>query len=325
AWVNVGTDHDTAAFAVESIRRWWNACGRHSYPASGRLLITADAGGSNGYRSRTWKFELAALAVETGLEITVCHMPPGTSKWNKIEHRLFSHITMNWRGRPLTSHEVIVNSIASTTTRTGLKVRAELDTAAYETGVRVSDGQMAALPLSRHTWHGDWNYTLRPEEHRRDGIPPIPPQDLPGPGRAWLVHPVLTGMPDDRWNQLIATLSTAREAQREADLLQRRGGDRQKVPATGLYTGRRPGLTLVDRLLATLLYERHGLPQVTIAPLFGMVPQSLNRAISQTRRLLAEAGYTIEPTDTRLATLNDLTNLAARHGITPPSEIKTAS
>lgn len=220
AWVNVGTDHDTAAFAVESIRRWWNGCGRDSYPASGRLLITADAGGSNGYRSRTWKFELAALAVEAGLEITVCHMPPGTSKWNKIEHRLFSHITMNWRGRPLTSHEAIVNSIASTTTRTGLKVRAELDSAAYETGVRVSDGQMDALPLDRHAWHGDWNYTLRPEEHRRDGIPPIPPQDLPGPDRAWLVHPALTGMPEGRWTELVATLSAAREVQREADLHQ---------------------------------------------------------------------------------------------------------
>ncbi len=239
--------------------------------------------------------------------------------------RPFSHITMNWRGRPLTSHDVIVNSIASTTTGTGLRVRAELDRAAYETGVRVSDGQMAALPLDRHAWHGDWNYTLRPEEHRRDGVPPIPAQDFPGPGRAWMVHPALTGMSQARWSRLVATLSAAREVQREADLHQRRGGDRQKVPATGLYTGRRPGLTLVDRLLATLLYERHGLPQVLIAPLFGVVPQSLNRAISQTRRLLDEARHTIEPTDTRLATLNDLTDLAIRHGMTPPSEIKTAS
>lgn len=154
------SDHDTAAFAVESIRRWWNGQGRDVYPRSRRLLITADAGGSNGYRTRAWKAELAVLALETGLEVTVCHFPPGTSKWNRIEHRLFSYITMNWRGRPLTSHEVIVNSIAATTTRTGLTVHAELDTDAYETGVRIGDRQMDALPLHRHEWHGDWNYTL---------------------------------------------------------------------------------------------------------------------------------------------------------------------
>ena len=130
-WVNVGTDHDTAAFAVESIRRWWHTAGTHDYPAATWLLITADAGGSNGYRSRTWKAELAALAAETGLSITVCHLPPGTSKWNKIEHRLFCHITMNWRGRPLTSHEVILQSIAATTTGTGLSVHAQLDTGEY--------------------------------------------------------------------------------------------------------------------------------------------------------------------------------------------------
>jgi Rhodopirellula transposase DDE domain len=163
-WVNVGTDHDTAAFAVESIRRWWHGAGQTVYPHARRLLITADAGGSNGYRTRAWKAELAALALETGLEVTACHFPPGTSKWNRIEHRLFSHITMNWRGRPLTSHEVILNSIAATTTRTGLRVVAELDTNTYEKGVQISDQQMDALPLTRHPWHGDWNYTLHPQE-----------------------------------------------------------------------------------------------------------------------------------------------------------------
>jgi transposase len=156
-WVSVGTDHDTAAFAVESIRRWWNAAGSGDYPAARRLLITADAGGSNGYRTRAWKAGLAALAAETGLQITCCHFPPGTSKWNKVEHRLFSHITMNWRGRPLTSHDVIVNSIAATTTRTGLTVRARLDDGTYPTGVKVTSAQMAALPVSRHRFHGDWN------------------------------------------------------------------------------------------------------------------------------------------------------------------------
>ena len=156
-WVSVGTDHDTAAFAVESIRRWWHARGRADYPAAGRLLITADAGGSNGYRTRAWKTELAALALETGLAITVCHFPPGTSKWNKIEHRLFAHIAMNWRGRPLASHQVIVQSIAATTTRTGLRVHAELDPGSYPAGARITKAQIAGLPLTRHDWHGDWN------------------------------------------------------------------------------------------------------------------------------------------------------------------------
>ena len=175
-WVNVGTDHDTAAFAVESIRRWWKATGSSDYPLARRLLITADAGGSNGYRTRAWKTELAALAAETGLEITVCHFPPGTSKWNKIEHRLFSAITMNWRGRPLTSHEVIVNSIAATTTGTGLTVRAELDPGSYPTGTEISDAQMAAVPLARHRFHGDWNYTIHPR--------PGPPAPATGAGGA---------------------------------------------------------------------------------------------------------------------------------------------
>ena len=159
-WVSVGTDHDTAAFAVESIRRWWKAAGSSDYPVARRLLITADAGGSNNPRTRAWEHELAAFALQAGLEITACHFPPGTSKWNKIEHRLFSHITMNWRGRPLTSHEVIVAAIAATTTGTGLRVRAELDTGSYPPGATISDEQMAALPLRRHDWHGDWNYTL---------------------------------------------------------------------------------------------------------------------------------------------------------------------
>jgi len=144
-WVNVGTDHDTATFAVESLRRWWHGAGRLTYPHATRLLVTADAGGSNGYRTRAWKTELAALAAQTGLAITVCHFPPGTSTWNTIEHRLFCHITMNWRGRPLTSHEVIVNSIAATTTRTGLTVHSELDTDTYALGVEVSNAQMDAL------------------------------------------------------------------------------------------------------------------------------------------------------------------------------------
>jgi hypothetical protein len=162
AWVSVGRDHDTAAFAVATLRRWWQAMGRPLYPAADRLLICADGGGSNGSRVRLWKVELATFAAESGLAITCCHLPPGTSKWNKIEHRLFAHISMNWRGRPLESHETVVQLIAATTTRTGLAVRAELDDGHYPSGIKVSDAQMAALPLDRHEFHGDWNYTLRP-------------------------------------------------------------------------------------------------------------------------------------------------------------------
>jgi len=159
-WVNVGVDHDTAAFAVESIRRWWRLMGRPNYPKAKRLLITADAGGSNGTRVRLWKWELQQLADETGLEISVCHFPPGTSKWNKIEHRLFSFISQNWRGKPLISHEVIINLIAATTSKTGLEVKSGLDANSYPDGIKISDQQMAELRLRRDTFHGDWNYTV---------------------------------------------------------------------------------------------------------------------------------------------------------------------
>lgn len=161
-WVSVGVDHDTAAFAVESIRRWWRWMGRRSYPQAKKLLITADSGGSNGARVRLWKWELQQLADETGLEISVGHFPPGTSKWNKIEHRLFSFISQNWRGKPLISHEVIIQLIAATTTTTGLSVKSKLDTNAYPAGLKVSDQQMAELQLRRDTFHGDWNYSLVP-------------------------------------------------------------------------------------------------------------------------------------------------------------------
>ena len=161
-WVNVGQDHETAAFAVESLRRWWRGDGMLAYPEADRLLICADGGGSNGYRVRLWKYELGRLAAETGLAITVCHLPPGTSKWNKIEHRLFSHISMNWRGRPLTSHEVVVELIAATTTKLGLKVHAERDLGSYPPRVNVSDSDMAQLLLRPHNFHGEWNYTISP-------------------------------------------------------------------------------------------------------------------------------------------------------------------
>jgi hypothetical protein len=162
-WVSVGCDHETSAFAVATLRRWWDGVGRAAYPDADRLLVCADAGGSNDYRRRLWKTELGRLAAETGLQVTVCHFPPGTSKWNKIEHRLFSHISMNWRGRPLVSHQVIVELIGATTTRAGLQVHAELDQGTYPKGIKVSDQELAAVPIRRHGWHGEWNYTVLPQ------------------------------------------------------------------------------------------------------------------------------------------------------------------
>ena len=161
-FVNVGIDHDTSVFAVESIRQWWKHMGCTRYPEARHLLVTADGGGSNGYRRRLWKMELAKLAKELGVEISVCHFPAGTSKWNKIEHRLFSRITMNWRGRPLTSLEVIVNLIAATTTTAGLTVQCVLDNGEYLNGIKVSDDELADIAISRDDFHGEWNYTLFP-------------------------------------------------------------------------------------------------------------------------------------------------------------------
>ena len=162
-WVSVGVDHDTSAFAVETIRRWWYRMGQQSYPQATELLITADSGGSNGSRVRLWKVELQRLADETGLELRVCHLPPGTSKWNKIEHRLFSFISQNWRGKPLVSHQVIVDLIAATSTKTGLKVRAQIDSNLYPSGLKVSDKHVAALHIERDAFHGEWNYKILPQ------------------------------------------------------------------------------------------------------------------------------------------------------------------
>jgi hypothetical protein len=162
-WVSVGIDHDTASFAVESIRRWWQHMGQSRYPKAKRLLVTADAGGSNGPRIRLWRVELQRLADDLGLPITVCHFPPGTSKWNKIEHRLFSFISMNWRGKPLLSYQVIVSLIAATTTQAGLRVEAALDRNRYPAGVKVPDEQVQRVNLKSARFHGDWNYTVGPQ------------------------------------------------------------------------------------------------------------------------------------------------------------------
>lgn len=170
-WVGVGMDHDTAAFAVQTIRRWWHESGRPRYPRAKRLVITADGGGSNGSRLRLWKHELQGLADETGLDLEVHHFPPGTSKWNSIEHRLFSFISMNWRAKPLVSYRVIIDLISATTTDTGLTVRCELDPHSYPKGIIVSDQEMAALNITRADFHGEWNYTIHPNKRSKAVIP----------------------------------------------------------------------------------------------------------------------------------------------------------
>jgi hypothetical protein len=307
-WVNVGTDHDTAAFAVESIRRWWKAMGQAAYPGARRLLITADAGGSNSYRTRAWKAELAAFALETGLSVTVCHFPPGTSKWNKVEHRLFSHITMNWRGRPLTSHDVIVSAIAATTTRTGLAVRAGLDPGSYPEGVKISDEQMAALPLDRHDWHGDWNYTLRPEPPAPAPPPPPPARE---PERPDWAHPALTGLDASDWNQMISALAVPYQAQRDAGLYIRRGGPPARRPAGG----HPPALTLAEQALITVLRQRFRTPQHVLAELFGVVTGTIAKAERQARPLLEQYGPQIKPARKPIKTLAELAAHASAHGV----------
>jgi Rhodopirellula transposase DDE domain len=284
-WVNVGTDHDTAAFAVESIRRWWEAAGSSQYPAARRLLITADAGGSNGYRTRAWKTGLAALAEETGLQITVCHFPPGTSKWNKIEHRLFSHVTMNWRGRPLTSHDVIISSIAATTTRTGLTVQARLDDGSYPTGVKVSNAQMAALPISRHPFHGEWNYTLHPA-----ALAARPPAGN-DQERSPAALPELTGLAASDLDELIAQLAALRQAQREQRARTHPASDARHKPRSG----RPPVFPFPDRVVATVLHLRLALPDDILAHLLGTSRTTIRRALAEVRDLLDQHGHRIEP------------------------------
>lgn len=292
-WVNVGMDHDTAAFAVASIRRWWEARGGLDYPDADRLLITADAGGSNSYRFRMWKSELAAFASDTGLAITVCHFPPGTSKWNKIEHRLFSHITMNWRGRPLTSHEVVVNSIAATRTRTGLRVEAALDTGTYPTGVTVSREQVAALPIKPHATHRAWNYTIHPADGaeataltRADTQAIARKQAL-----AMLADPVVTGMSDQDFAQLAALLAPAQAAQKERRNYLRRGGLRRRPPST--YG--RPLLTDAERVLVTVAFLRKVCLQKCLVGLLGISSVSISHIVADTRLLMADHKITFTP------------------------------
>ncbi|MFJ1656702.1 ISAzo13 family transposase [Streptomyces sp. NPDC088337] len=296
-WVNVGTDHNTATFAASSIRRWWQARGQYDYPAASRLLITADAGGSNSYRYRVWKAELAAFAADAGLTVTVCHFPPGTSKWNKIEHRLFSHITMNWRGRPLTSHEVVLNTIAATTTRSGLRVEAALDEGSYPTGIAVSREQIQALPITAHDQHGRWNYSIAPT----GTTAPAPRADERAKARAqalqMLADPRLTGMSTVELDALQAKLASHQAAAAEQHRYVLRKG--RRVATTGRS---RSLLSDADEVLLTVIYLRQVCPQKVLGDLLGMNPVTIGLGIKATRKLLDERKISITPTVVRYFT-----------------------
>jgi Rhodopirellula transposase DDE domain len=304
-WVSVGCDGDTAAFAVATLRRWWQGEGQGRYANADRLLITADAGGANGYRVRAWKTELAGFAHAAGLEVTVCHFPPGTSKWNTIEHRLFSRISTNWRGRPLTSHEVVVNTIGATTTRTGLTVHAELDPGSYPTGITIPDEVMAALPLVAHDWHGTWNYTLRPE-------PPAPPplpryQDRTQPeDRApdWLHHPTITGMGHGAFTALLGSVEQYLLDHPPISLHHKRA--RHRIL-------RRGPLSLSDRLLVTVLRLRWKTQLRTLTLLLGAPANAVGDAVLEMTPILDALGNRPRPAPITAPTQADLANLIGRN------------
>jgi hypothetical protein len=261
-WVNVGTDHDTAQFAVESIRRWWQHRGRADHPNATRLLITADSGGSNDPRRWTWKSSLATFARESGLEITVCHLPPGTSKWNKIEHRMFCHITANWRGRPLTSYQVVLETIAATTTKTGLTIGAELDTGSYDLGISVTPAEFRALAITPNAFHGDWNYTLSPVPPRAPDAPATTHRTDPTL-TAMLTDPALTGMSRTAFEHLVAVSEPYWDALAEAAFQRRFHRPRSY---------RHPQTSSVDhthRLLAAILRRRRAVTMTFLAQLLG--------------------------------------------------------
>jgi hypothetical protein len=312
-WVSVGIDHDTAGFAVETLRRWWSGRGRADYPRAGALLVTADAGGSNSYRTRAWKIRLGELARESGLEIVVCHFPPGTSKWNKIEHRLFAHITMNWRGRPLTSHEVIIQTIAATTTRAGLRVHAELDPGTYPTGVPVASDDMDTLALTRHHWHGEWNYTLHPRYAPAAAPPAAPARPAPADrAPAWLAHPTLTGCQPGEWDRLQASLARQLAARPAATLASRPSAN----AGTRIMSPR-------DRLLATILKLRWSAHHNTLARLFGVSPSAISSAIRETTRDLADISQHVPAGPIRATTLAALAALVGLQDPPPgPRKIK---
>jgi Rhodopirellula transposase DDE domain len=321
-FVNVGTDGNTAALAVESIRRWWRAVGRDAYPGAARLLVTCDSGGSNGYRNRAWKAGLAGLARGTGLDIEVCHFPPGTSKWNKIEHRLFCQISLAWRARPLTSYDVIIDTIGRVTTRTGLTAIAVLDESSYPTGTMISDEQMRDIEercLIRADWHGEWNYTLL----ARPAAPEPDPRPAPaGPARQdALNHPALTGIQPGDLKALAAALEVPFDADREQKYHLRRGRRRvNAVRGAGTHGNRRTDVT--DHVLILRLRDHLRLTAKATAVLFGIHPTTASHVVTLTRRLIDENAIPVpvaaEPPSEPIRTLGDLRKYADQHGIEIP-------
>ena len=297
-WVNVGTDRNTAAFAVESIRRWWNTQGRLDYPAATRLLITADAGGANSADSTLFKMDLAAFADQSGLSVTVMHFPPGTSKWNKVEHRLFSRITHSLRGRPLTSYEVLLQSISATRTRTGLTVSAVLDENGYPTGRKLTraERKTAEQRVERDAFHGEWNYTIAPYE-RGQSPAAVPGQEqaappIPAEATFLLTHPALTGMSREQFDDLVAKLEPCRQILADAE---RRAEGRNG-------RGRNPGFGILDhrhRILAAFLSCRNTVTLTLVGQLIGRDRNTLSYHAHRTRPLLAFGGTELAAVLTR--------------------------
>ena len=311
-FINVGTGGNTAGLAVASVRRWWEMTGKDAYPQAGRLLVTCDAGGSNGWANKGWKKGLAQFAQDTGLDVTVCHFPPGTSKWNKIEHRLFSQVSHAWRGRPLASYQVIIDTISAITTKTGLTVTAALDTDPAPAGQAVSGEEYAGIEercLTRHEFRGEWNYALAAVPR-----PPAPPEPGPGPPgwpRATLNHPALTGLDPASTAALAAAIETRWAARREHDLYTTRGHPRTR------NGGMTPRTTLPDRLTAVLILDHLGIWQKELAPAFGISATTLSHAIGPVRDILAATPLPPRhpPPATPLRTLPELAAYAASHGL----------
>jgi Rhodopirellula transposase DDE domain len=319
-FVNVGTDGNTAALAVESVRRWWQLAGKDAYPGAERLLVTCDAGTPNGYRSRGWKAGLGALAQETGLDITACHFPPGTSKWNKIEHRLFSQITLAWRGRPLTSYDVIIDTIGNVTTRAGLTCAAVLDENDCPTGLEVTDQEMKQVEdrqLTRHEFHGEWNYTLLAAPRPAAPVPVPPPAPARLLSQDALSRPALTGASPQAVTALAAALANRLDARLQHDIRARRGP--RANPASRAGSPRRLGTA--DYLLAALLKRHLGVPSHVTAVLLGVHQATVRHAIGIITSVLETAGTALPPPAApppaqRIRTLSELRDHAASHGIT---------
>jgi hypothetical protein len=323
-FVSVGTSFDTAAFAANALRLWWQQEGSLRYPGAGRLLVTCDAGGSNSYTSRLWKHELAVLAAGTGLQITVCHFPPGTSKWNKIEHRLFCHITRTWRARPLMTAEDAVAGIAATVTGQGLKCTAILDEAGYPTGRKISDARMRYLQdrvLDRGAVRGEWNYTVRPASRPAPEPDPGPEPERPGRwSQAVLNHPALTGMDPGGLHALATALDVPFGARREQRNYANRGHRRVNAIKNGDGSNGRRRIDLTDHLIIFRLREHLHLPTQAIGVLLGIDPSTVSHATALTARLLASSGIpqpaTAPPPGTLPRTPGELLDYAAAAGLT---------